>query len=138
MLFAFLVASPALADCGDTLTLSCNGAANALTSSDCTSFDGTRYDTWTFNGTSGETVTMQMTSTAFDTFVALLDPSGFPVAQNDDTSSTSTDSRVTFTLTATGTWTIVANALNAGGTGDYFVSLTCPSNTTGRRRAVGH
>lgn len=129
----FFFSTTAFADCGETLTLGCAGVAGALTSSDCAASDGSRYDVWTFSGTADQSVTLQLTSTAFDTLLVLIDPSGFPVAENDD--SIGTDSRIAFVLTSTGTWTIVANALSSGGSGDYFLGMTCPSSK--RRRISG-
>jgi hypothetical protein len=79
-----------------------------------------------------------MHSTAFDTFLALLDPAGTPVADSDDSSTSSTDSRITFTLTTSGTWTIFANSLNASKTGDYNLLLSCGATNAARRRAVRH
>ena len=123
------------ADCAAVSTLSCSStAAASLTSSDCTAFDGSQYHLWQFSGNAGDAVTIEMHSTSFDTYLMLLDPSGVPLAENDDIASGVTDSRITFTLTSGGTWTIVANSLAASQTGDYTISLSCPN--VFRRRAV--
>jgi hypothetical protein len=66
----------------------------------------------------------------------LLDPSGVPLAENDDASSGVTDSRITYTLTSSGTWTIVANSLAAVQSGEYTISLSCPVTSRPRQRAV--
>jgi Bacterial pre-peptidase C-terminal domain len=125
----------------DVSTLSCppTTVAASLTSDDCAAFDGSRYDEWAFSGAAGQTVTFTLGAASFDTLLMLIDPSGRPVAQNDDASATTTDSRLTFTLDATGTWTLVANSLPANGLGIYVLSadLGCPEVATGpRRRAV--
>ena len=132
----------AVLECGLRLTgLSCPGTtvAGAISSADCPASDGTGYDLWQFSGKAGDTITIDMRSTAFDTYMILLDPSDVPVAENDDVSAGSTDSHIMFTLTSTGTWTIVANGLAAVSTGDYTLSISCPAGTpTTRRRAAGH
>ena len=127
-----------LLECGLRLTgLVCPGAtvAGAITSADCPASDSSGYDLWQFTGTAGDTITIDMRSASFDTYLVLLDPSDVPVAENDDVSAGSTDSRMTFTLTATGTWTVVANSLGASGSGDYTLSISCPGAAV-RKRAV--
>ncbi len=130
----------AVLECGLRLTgLSCPGTtvAGAISSSDCPASDGTGYDLWQFSGKAGDTITIDMRSTAFDTYMILLDPSDVPVAENDDVSAGSTDSHITFTLPSTGTWTIVANGIATVSTGDYTLSISCPG-ATARRRAAAH
>jgi hypothetical protein len=135
-------ASAAAQECGVRSTgLACPTAtiAGAITSADCTASDLSGYDLWRFTGTAGDTITIDMKSTAFDTYLMLFDPSDVPVAENDDAASGSTDSRITFTLTASGSWTVVANALAANKSGDYTLSIACPLGTTPiRRRAARH
>ena len=136
------VAVPAIAaPCTRVSTLACPSAANvaaALDSTDCDASDGTRYDLFEFSGTAGDAVTLELYSTAFDPFLMLIDPNDVPVAQNDDGFSGSTDSRISFTLTSTGTWTVVANNVSGSGTGSYVLTMSCPASTPpgARRRAV--
>ena len=112
---------------------------NGNTSTDCPASDGTGYDLWQFSGKAGDTITIDMRSAAFDTYMILLDPSDVPVAENDDVSAGSTDSHIAFTLTSTGTWTIVANGVATVSTGDYTLSMSCPGSAPStRRRAAGH
>ena len=130
---------PAKADCTAVSTLSCGTTASSLTASDCTASDNSQYRLWQFSGTSGDNVTIEMHSTAFDTYLMLLDPNGVPLAENDDWARGVTDSKITMTLTTTGTWTVVANSLAASQSGSYTLSLACPSTTVApRRRAVVH
>jgi hypothetical protein len=103
-------------------------ATGGLTSTDCTLSDGTSYDVYTFSGTSGQSVTINMDSSAFDTYLLLANPSAQVVAENDDRDN-STNSTITFTLDSTGTWFILANSFSAGETGNYTLQLTC--GTTG-------
>lgn len=135
--FVLLLAAPLLAE-----DLPCPSAfASSLAAADSVSSDGSLYDTWELSGTQGQQVTISVSAMSFDPFVALLDPSFVPVAVNDDLSGGTDDASLTYTLTATGTWTVIVNSLNAGGTGDYFLSVTSPSCstvTTPRRRTVRH
>ena len=128
------------ATCGSTATLSCPsvGVAEALTSAGCKASDNSVYDLWQFSGTSGQSISIDMTSTAFDTYLILIDPSGTPVAENDDISASSTSSRIGFTLNATGTWTVVANSFAAMQSGNYTLSLACSGSSLPRRRAARH
>jgi hypothetical protein len=138
LLSAFCLTTVAFgADCPAISTLSCGTTAASLSSSDCTASDNSQYRLWQFSGTSGNSVTIEMHSTAFDTYLMLLDPNGVPLAENDDSASGVTDSKITMTLTTTGTWTVVANSLAASQTGSYTLSLSCPSTTAPpRQRAV--
>ena len=129
-----------LLECGLRLAgLSCPATtiAGAITSSDCPASDTSGYDLWQFSGNAGDTITIDMHAGGFDAYLMLLDPSDVPVAENDDAAAGSTDARITFTLTSTGTWTIVANSLTAVGSGDYTLSISCPGAASPvRRRAV--
>jgi trimeric autotransporter adhesin len=142
LVFAIAVNAQAQTACPQSSTLACGANSATLTPSDCASFDGSYYQLWTFSGTSGDTVTIEMASTSFDAFLALLDPNGVPLIDNDDVSSTNTNARVTFTLTSTGTWTVVANSLKASQSGAYTLTLSSSSCTVPvsvpRKRAVGH
>lgn len=83
------------------------------------SSDGSRYNEYTFQGQSGQEVTITMQSREFDTYLIFLDPSGNTIAQNDDISSTNTNSEITVTLPQSGTYTVVANAYDSRGRGNY-------------------
>lgn len=129
-----------LLECGLRLAgLTCPATtlAGAVTSSDCPASDGSGYDLWQFSGAAGDTITIDMRTSEFDAYLVLLDPSDVPVTENDDAAAGSTDARITFTLTSTGTWTVVANSLAAAGSGDYALSISCPGAASPvRRRAV--
>src|SRR5207253_4094038 len=76
-----------------------------------------------YQGTAGYTVTIEMSSTAIDTYLFLYDPSGSYVAGNDDTDTT--NSKLVFRLGQSGTWTIGATSARAYETGSYTLSLQC-------------
>ncbi len=106
--------------------LECNSmVTGTLTPDDCALGDGTVYDEWQFAGTGGDEVTIDFTSEVFDTFLFLVDPTG-GVAAVDDDSGEGANSRISFRLDSTGTWSILANNYTAADPlGDYSLSLSC-------------
>jgi protocatechuate 3,4-dioxygenase beta subunit len=111
--------------------------------SDCLASDTSYYDAYQFSGTAGDTVTIELSSSSFDAYAVLLDPNNKPVADNDDVTESNTNSRLTFTLTSSGTWTVIANTLKAGASGDYAIALTssaCAVTAPAgpRRRTASH
>ena len=101
----------------------------SLASGDCRlPFDGSLFDAYQFSGTAGQQIAISQTSTAFDAFLFLLSPTGSVLAI-DDNSGGGTNARIpgptgAFTLPTTGTYTILANAINASMTGNYAVTLS--------------
>ena len=112
-----------------TQTIACNQTVTGnLTSSDCLLDDGTNIDFWSFQGQSGQTVTIDLSSTAFDSFLFLLDPVPTVRAADDD-SGPGLDSRIVFPLNLTGTWTIGANSF-VPDSGSYSLHLQCTGGST--------
>jgi hypothetical protein len=116
---------------GNTVT-----TPGVLASSDCTLDDGSFFDVFTFSGTAGQQVAIQMNSTStpsFDTFVFLIAPDGDELARNDDGVPNSTTARIPTNsgiarLPQTGTYRIIANSAKAGVTGSYNVLLALDAN----------
>lgn len=102
--------------CGQTVT-------GTLTAQDCLLNDDSRIDFWEFQGTSGQTVTVTMTSSQVDSYLFLFNPQSQTVAQNDDGAGGS-NSRVVYPLNGSGAWAIGANAL-PNQTGNYSITLAC-------------
>ena len=106
-------------------TISCpvSGSAN-LSSSDCS--QGNRpnrfSDVYQFSGSAGQTVTINMASSAFDTYLYLISPSG-SVAAEDDDSGGEGNSRIRFTLPSSGNWKIEATSYRERQTGTYTLAL---------------
>ena len=118
-----------LAEC-PSIGISCgDNFAAQLTNTDCNLKDGSFADTYFFSGVAGETVTITMTSKTFDTFLYLNDPFGSRAAANDDFSGLGNNSRIIFTLTATGVWSVQATSLSTATVGDYNLALVCDSST---------
>ena len=79
-------------------------------------------DLWRFEGREGQRVRIDMSSSAFDTYLELFDDNRVSLAEDDDGGPGGTDSRITFTLPRTGAYLIEARAY-AEGTGDYSLSI---------------
>ncbi|HVS32478.1 MAG TPA: PPC domain-containing protein [Thermoanaerobaculia bacterium] len=110
-------------------SMSCNTTVSGnLGPPDCTLSDNTYLDFWTFSGTAGQQVTITLRSGSFDAYLVLVDPAINFVAEDDD-SGGGNDARIVFTLTSTGTWTIVVNQA-VPGTGSYTLNLVCTTGGT--------
>jgi tetratricopeptide (TPR) repeat protein len=72
----------------------------------------------------GKEYLIDMTSSAFDTYLKLLDPKGNLVAENDDIAPNNLNSRIVFTPKETGTFRIVATSFQERGRGAYTVTIT--------------
>ncbi|MEO0868775.1 MAG: PPC domain-containing protein, partial [Cyanobacteria bacterium J06642_11] len=85
--------------------------------------NGIRINVHTFEGTAGEVLSIEMTSSDFDASLTLVGPDGTTVATNDDrTDMESLDSRIILRLPATGTYQIFAQATNPRSVGQYTLS----------------
>jgi hypothetical protein len=119
----------ALADheCNHFGAVSCPSSSSTgeLSTADCRLDDGSYLDLIQFSGAAGQTVTIDMSSDAFDAYLYLLDPTPAVVASNDDAQGGSGNSRIVFTLTRSGTWTIGATSLGANQFGSYVLAIQC-------------
>ncbi len=142
-----LTVVPATTSCPNKTPISPGQPINgALAGTDCGIGDGSFYDEYTFNATSGQQVSVSMSSTDFDTYLFLLKPGETAPTQatlQDDDGGGGTNSRIpatsgVITLPTTGTYSILANSFVAGAVGNYSVTLTfggtggtiCPPNPT--------
>ena len=107
-------------------SIACNSTvSDALTTTgSCVLEDMTYVDFYGFSGTAGQQVTIDLTSTAFDAYLFLLDPAAEPVDQDDD-SGGGTNSRIVWTLNSSGTWFIAVNQFEESPVGAYNLSLVC-------------
>ncbi|NEQ26469.1 MAG: hypothetical protein F6K28_47055, partial [Microcoleus sp. SIO2G3] len=88
--------------------------------------DNSFYDRFTFAGQAGQTVTISLESTEFDTYLVLVNPDGTSLAQNDDISQSDRNSRISIELPTTGTYTVLANGYDSNSRGRYTLSVTSP------------
>ena len=100
-----------------------------LATSDCAFVGTTKYvDVYTFNGTAGQKIAVSMSSSAFDTYLNLINSSNQVVAQ-DDNGGGGTNSRIPansgfLTIPATGTYSIYATSSAANSIGAYSITLS--------------
>ncbi len=101
-----------------------------LQTGDCLFTDGSFYDAYTFSGVAGQKIAVAMNSAQFDAYLFLYQgtyPGGTLVTQ-DSNGGGGTNARIPasgfLTLTATGTYTILANSFAVGETGTYSLTLS--------------
>lgn len=109
----------------------------SLTATDCRYPLGSSWyaDAYSFNGTAGQQVAISMSSGSFDTWVALVSPTGTELTFDNDGGG-GTNSRIPagtgfFTLPSTGTFVIQASSNPTNAEGAYTISLTAPPSAVG-------
>ncbi len=95
--------------------------------------DSTYAQRWTFSGTAGQTVTVDLESDEFDAFVFVSGP-GIERRLQDDDSGGNCNARLTATLPQTGEYMIVVNTANRAETGGFSLSVTRGSKPPSLRR----
>jgi hypothetical protein len=80
-------------------------------------------DRYTFSGIGGKVATIALSSSSFDTYLYLRDPAG-NVIKSDDDGGGGTNSRISFTLPSSGTYTIEATSYGTYATGAYSLTFT--------------
>ena len=83
---------------------------------------GYHYDAYEFAGTSGQSVTFELTQGDFDTYLYLIAPDCSTVTYDDDGGS-GLLSRISTTLSTTGTYTIVVTSFSSSGSGSYTLTV---------------
>ncbi|MBE7380600.1 MAG: CHAT domain-containing protein [Leptolyngbya sp. SIO1E4] len=97
--------------------------SDRLTPGDDTLQDGSLYDTHTVNADAGQTLTIRLESADFDTYLLLLDDQGNTLAENDDTDAEDLNATITYTTGYSGSYTVIANAYDASGQGQYQLTV---------------
>ncbi|HEY8431653.1 MAG TPA: hypothetical protein VIL20_24905 [Sandaracinaceae bacterium] len=91
--------------------------------------DDSPYDEYTFRAGKGWTVTVEMRSDEFDTFLWLFGPDGSLLVHDDQVPGERTDSRITHVAPSRGTYTVWANSYDATGRGPYTLHIMArPAN----------
>jgi tetratricopeptide (TPR) repeat protein len=85
--------------------------------------DGSLYEAHTFEGRAGQSVTITLESSDFDTYLILLGPDSKKVADNDDISRSNSNSALTVTLPASGRYIVIVNAYKKGERGRYTLTV---------------
>lgn len=90
--------------------------------------DDSPYDEYPIEVDGGWTIVADMRSDDFDTYVWLIGPDGSSLVQDDD-GGENTNSRFSYTTTASGTYTLRANSYDGAGRGAYTLHYTAnPGN----------
>ena len=120
----------------DVSTLAYGETRNGtLATDDARLNDGEYRDLYTFEGAAGDAVVVELASSAFDTYLALIPPEGEQI-DNDDADGRQDLSRVEMTLRANGRYRILVTSYAAGKTGAY--RLTLRRGTSGAAAAVAN
>ena len=94
-----------------------------LNPGDLTLSDGSLYKQYVFDGEEGQAITISMASDEFDTYLILVGPEGEMLAQNDDISEADRNSEISITLPETGAYSVIANAYDSSGQGNYSITI---------------
>src|SRR6184192_4148434 len=86
--------------------------------------ESTYAQQWRLRGRAGETVTIDLASTAFDAYLFLLGPNESPKPPQDDDSGGRCNARLTLRLPATGDYLIVATSSERHATGVFTLTVT--------------
>jgi len=85
--------------------------------------DGSLYQEYTFEGRAGQSVTINLASSDFDTYLALVDPNDKVIGENDDASQSDPNSVLSIALPRTGTYRVIVNSYDKGGRGRYLLTV---------------
>ncbi len=112
-----------------------NGATGRLEPGDRQMETGEYGDIYTFEGRSGQSIDIEMTSSDFDTYLMLITPSGDQI-ENDDFESQTSRSRIDLALRETGRYSIVTTSYKGHETGEYRLTLSSGSSFSTARTAA--
>jgi hypothetical protein len=110
-------------NCEDVFVVAGTSTAQSLSSSDCTA-NGILADEYLIFMQQGQSITVSMSSTAFDSYLELhADGSSAILASNDNIDGTTQNAQFAFTATSTGFYIIRARSVAAGATGAYTLAI---------------
>ncbi|MGB3533095.1 MAG: pre-peptidase C-terminal domain-containing protein [Microcoleaceae cyanobacterium] len=85
--------------------------------------DNSLYDEYTFDGEEGQSITVTLDSSDFDTYLAVFTPDDKLLEEHDDVSQTNSNSAITVTLPTTGIYRVIVNSYDAKGRGTYNLKI---------------
>jgi len=95
-----------------------------LVRSDPTRLTGENVDYYRFIGRRGQRLTFDLASSAIDTFLTVYLPDGQTETNDDRQGQQDTNSSLSITLPADGTYTVAASSFNRGERGEYTVRIS--------------
>ena len=112
----------------DVASLEFGGSVNgSLQAGDSLSDNGQYQDSYVFQGTAGETVTVDMISSDIDTYLTLATPSG-ELIDNDDHNGSISQSLIEITLPESGRYRVIATSYGEAEVGSYRLDLRSGSS----------
>lgn len=93
-----------------------------LTNTDLEDVGGFFYDVYAIRPATATSVTIELRSTSFDSYLILLDEDGDPIGSDDDSGAAGEDARLIASLDA-GCYMVMATSFGAGETGAYIITL---------------
>lgn len=112
---ASLPATGALAPVGETTGLMAGDEPIIM--------DGRRGQVWSLEGVAGQRIAIELRSDAFDAFLYVAGP-GLVDHYSDDDSAGDLNSRITLTFPETGSYRVIASALDATPSGPYTLTVS--------------
>lgn len=97
--------------------------------------DNSYFNAYSFEGSAGQQVVIDMASNEFNPYLILLTPNGVALAQDDD-SGGGGNSQLNVTLPDSGTYIILANSYAPGETGNYLLQLAAASANTQQSQSI--
>ncbi|MBL4582149.1 MAG: pre-peptidase C-terminal domain-containing protein [Gammaproteobacteria bacterium] len=94
--------------------------SGVLIDEDDTFTDGEYYDTYNFEGRPGQSVTLDLRSDEFDTYLILRQPNGEALTNDDADGS---NSRIEVILSEAGNYEVVVSSFAGGETGEYRLNI---------------
>jgi serine protease Do len=94
-----------------------------LAASELPVIDGRPGQAWALEGASGQSLTIDLLSDAFDGYLYLAGP-GLDVPLEDDDGGTDRNARITVTIPASGTFRVIVSAFSAGSGGAFDLRVT--------------
>lgn len=86
--------------------------------------DNSLYDSYQWKGQKGDSLTITLESDDFDSYLAVQDPQGQIIAENDDFSEGNSNSGLTVVLPEDGVYRLIVNSYDPKGRGNYTISVT--------------
>jgi hypothetical protein len=118
-------ALPARTTCGlEAWVVPSVSFSRTLATGDCMFDDGSFYDLYALYLRAGQQVTITQRSTAFDSYLLLVDATANTVVAEDDDSAGGNDSRIVYTATRAGPFLIAANSYSGGMSGTYTLTIS--------------
>ena len=125
LVMSLLLAAPANAET-NYLEPSADGSLSGqgqLDDSDDITPGGRYFDTWSFYAEAGETISIVVESSDFDTVAVLLNTEGEPILSNDDINSETTNSQLDIDVTQSGEFILGVLSYDGSGLGTYSVGV---------------